>query len=68
MPMTNEAWTLAEISRAILSYNSDTAPESGQTIKNESGLGEKHAAAELPSAARTRRHDDQHAPGYWPIR
>jgi hypothetical protein len=65
--MSNDTWTLAEISRAILSYNSAGAPELAKAIKNERELG-KEPPAKLPSAERMRRYDDQQGSAFWPLR
>jgi hypothetical protein len=67
--MSNDASSLAAISAAILSYNSDDATNSPlQTIKDESGVGKPLPTARLVTAMRMRRHEDRFQPGRWLIR
>jgi hypothetical protein len=65
--MSNDTWSLADISAAILSYNSAHIAESQRrTIKDEIVVGKPTPPSIIPG--RMRRHDDQDGPGRWPIR
>jgi hypothetical protein len=67
--MSNDASSLAAISAALLSYNSDDATNPvAQTIKDENVVGQPIPAARLVTAMRMRRHEDRHQSGRLLIR
>jgi hypothetical protein len=67
--MSNDPWSLAEISAAILSYNSDRSQSAKLTPKDERAPSKNGPALELAWVGKMRRHDDQKKGSeYWPIR
>jgi hypothetical protein len=67
--MSNHSQSLAEISAAILSYNSDPAMErQNRAVEQDQATDEKRPDVQVVSAGRMRRHDDRLGPGYWPNR
>jgi hypothetical protein len=67
--MSNDASSLAAISAAILSYNSDGAAKCpARTIKDESGVGKALPSAGFVTPGRMRRHDDLNQSGHGLVR
>jgi hypothetical protein len=62
----SNAWSLAEISAAILSYNEPLAPDCPKPRLKGEGTLNKQLPIAIP-CGRMRRRDDQKGPGPWPI-